>query len=298
MIGWSLLSEMAIDVWDFATFDGALSELLQGRSDLIRDYLTTSRRHYIDRELSDHTQPHAFNPFAEEYGRFVEAIGREMDSRTIRAWHYCRMTDAEVSALRSDGIHLSTPDTLRRRLASMVAAGMMSDNEAEGLFAASPFHSSQLESRSNKYWMVSTPVPPDDSGVELLLGHWGGEVAYFWLRDQGLIDRVGQLGRARVIEVAVPVAATRHSYSAGAAVIATFARTLGCKPDRKSFDLYTEQALGPEAILAVRTEGEAEFMTLAATYPLGSADPTIGDYDDLVAEMEAIRRRRGESGSS
>ena len=142
------------------------------------------------------------------------------------------------------------------------------------------------------------PVPPDDSGVELLLGHWGGEVAYFWLRDQRLIDRVGQLGRARVIEVAVPVAATRHSYSAGDAVVATFARKLGCKPDRKSFDLYVKQALGPEAILAVRTEGEAEFMTLASTYPPGSADPTIGDYDDLVAEMEATRRRRGESETS
>lgn len=284
---------MAIDVWDFATFDGALSELLQGRSDLIRDYLATSRRHYIDRELSDHTQPHAFNPFAEEYGRFVETIGREMVSRTIRAWHYCRMTDAEVLALRSDGIHLSTPDTLRRRLASLVAAGMMSENEAEGLFAASPFHSSQFQSRSNKYWMVSTPVPPDDSGVELLLSRWGGEVTYFWLRDQGLIDRVSQLGLARVIEVTVPVAATRHSYSAGSAVVATFARTLGCKPDRKSFDLYTKQALGPEAILAIRTEGEDEFMTLASTYPPGSADPTTGDYDDLVAEIEAIRRSRG-----
>jgi len=284
---------MAIDVWDFATFDGALSELLQGRSDLIRDYLATSRRHYIDRELSNHTQPHAFNPFAEDYGQFVETIGREMGSRTIRAWHYCRMTDAEVLALRSDGIHLSTPDTLRRRLASMVAAGMMSENEAEGLFAASPFHSSQLQSRSNKYWMVSTPVPPDDSGVELLLSRWGGEVTYFWLRDQGLIDRVTQLGRARVIEVAVPVAATRHSYSTGSAVVATFARTLGCKPDRNSFDLYTKQALGPEAILAVRTEGEDEFMSLASTYPPGSADPTIGDYDDLVAEIETIRRSRG-----
>lgn len=295
MIGWSLLSDIAIDVWDVATFDDALSELLQGHSDLIRDYLTTSRRHYINRELSDHTQPHAFNPFAEKYGRFVEGIGREMDSRTIRAWHYSRMTDAEVLALRSEGIHLSTPDTLPRRLASMVDAGMMSDSDAEALFAASPFHSSQLESRSNKYWMVSTPVPPHDSGVELLLGHWGGEVTYFWLRDQGLIDRVSQLGRARVIEVAVPMAATRHSYSAGAAVVATFARTLGCKPDRKSFDLYTKQALSPEAILAIRTEGEEEFMTLASTYPPGSADPTIGDYEDLVAEIEAIRRNRGGS---
>lgn len=290
--GWSLLSDFVIDVWDVATFDGALTELLQDRSDLVRDYLTTSRRHYIDRELSDHTHAHAFNPFAEEYGRFVEAIGQEMESRTIRAWHYCRMTDDEVATLRSDGIHLSTPDTLRNRLASMVGAGMLSKTEAERLFAASPFHSSQLDSRSNKYWMVSTPVPPDDSGVELLLSHWGGEVAYFWLRDQALIDLVARLGRGRVVEIAVPMAATRHIYSAGEAVVATFARTLGCKPDRKNFDLYTKQALGPEAILAIHSEGEQCFTALGTTYPPGSADPTLGDYDDLVTEMEAIRRHR------
>jgi len=95
VIGWSLLCETAIDVWDFATFDGPLTELLQDHCDLVLEYLTTSRRHYIDRELSDHTQPHAYNPFAEGYGRFVEEIGHEMESRTVRAWHYCRMTDED-----------------------------------------------------------------------------------------------------------------------------------------------------------------------------------------------------------
>lgn len=229
-IGWWPLSETLIDVWDVATFDDDLTELLQDSSDLVRDYLLTSRRHYIDRELSDHTQPPAFNPFAEDYGRFVEAIGREMEVRSIRAWHYCRMTDDEVAALRRDGIHLSTPDTLRSRLVSLVSEGVLSPIETEGLFTASPFHSTQLESRSNKYWMVSYPVPPDDSGVELLLGHWGGEVAYFWLRDQDLIDRVAGVGRARVVEIAVPMVATRHSYSAGAAVVATFARPWAASP--------------------------------------------------------------------
>lgn len=290
--GWWPLSETLIDAWDVATFDDDLTELLQDGSDLVRHYLSTSRQHYIDRELSDHTQPHAFNPFAEDYGRFVEAIGREMEVRSIRAWHYCRMTDNEVAALRRDGIHLSTPDTLRSRLASLVSEGLLSPIEAEGLFTASPFHSSHLESRSNKYWMVSNPVPPDDSGVELLLGHWGGEVAYFWLRDQDLIDRVAAVGRARVVELAVPMAATRHSYSAGAAVAATFARTMGCKPDLKNFDLYTKQPLGPDAVRAVYSEGDERFTALGLSFPPGSADPTVGDYDELVAEMEALRRQR------
>lgn len=286
------MSETLIDVWDVATFDDDLTELLQDSRDLVRDYLSTSRRHYIDRELSDHTQPHTINPFAEDYGRFVEAIGREMEIRFIRAWHYCRMTDNEVAALRRDGIDLSTPETLRSRLASLVSEGLLSQVEAEELFTASPFHSSQLESRSNKYWMVSNPVPPDDSGVELLLGNWGGEVAYFWLRHQELIDRVAGVGRARAVEIAVSMAATRHSYSAGAAVVATFARTLGCKPDLKNFDLYTKEPLGPDAVRAVHSEGDERFAALGSSFPPGSADPTVGDYDELVAEMESVRRQR------
>ena len=281
-----------LDVWDLATFDNLLAAALREHATLVRDYLTTSRQQYIEGELSDHTQPHAFNPYAAEYGAFVETIGRMMEARTIRAWHYCRLTDTEAEALKNTGIQLSTIDTLSARLAAQVAAGTLSRAEADGVFAASPFHSNQIESRADKYWMVSTPVPPDDSGVELLLGHWGGEVAHFWLRDQGLIDRVEGIGRGRVIEVAVPMPATRHWYSAGGAVVATFARTLGCKPDRKSFDLYMARPLGADAILRIHSEGEPDFAALGTSFPPGSADPTIGDYDELVAEMEAIRRGR------
>lgn len=278
-----------VDVWNVATFDDPLTAALLEHAALVRDYLTTSRQQYIERELSDHTQPYAINPFATDYLAFIEAIGRIMEARTIRAWHYCRLTDSETEALKYTGIQLSTIDTLTARLNAQVAAGTLSRAEADGLFAASPFHSDQMESRAGKYWMVSTPVSPDDRGVELLLGHWGGEVAYFWLRDQGLIDRVRSIGRGRVIEVAVPMSATRQSYSAGSTVVATFARTLGCKPDYKSFDLYTTQPLGAEAILRIHSEGEPDYAALGSHYPSGSADPTIGDYDELVAEMEAIR---------
>lgn len=278
-----------VDVWDVSTFDDPLAAKLREHTALVRDYLTTSRRQYIERELSDHTQPYAINSFATEYGAFVEGIGRMMEARTIRAWHYCRLTDSEAEALRRNGIQLSTIDTLTARLNAQVAAGSLSRAEAHGLFAASPFHSVQREARTDKYWMVSTPLPPDYSGVQLLLRHWGGEVAYFWLRDQDLVGLVQGIGRGRVIEVAVPMSATRHSYSAGSAVVATFARSLGCKPDRMSFDLYTTKRLGADAILRIHSEGESDFAALGSVYPLGSADPTIDDYDELVAEMQAIR---------
>ena len=281
-----------IDVWNIVTFDDALVMMLREHGDLARDYLTTSRRQWIERELSDHTQPHAINPYGSGYIGFVEAVGRAMESRTIRAWHYCRMTDDEVQALRRSGISLSTIETLRARLDAQVRAGALSSVEAEGLFAASPFHSDQHGARAGKYWMTSHPVAPDDSGVELLVGHWGGEVAYFWLRDQALIDRVAALGRGRVVEVAVPVAVTRHSYSAGEAVVATFARTLGCKPDKKAFDLYAARPLGPEAILSIHSEDEIQYAALGSAFPAKYVDTDTGNYDEILAEMEVIRQQR------
>jgi len=281
-----------IDVWNIATFDHALVLMLHEQGDLVRDYLSTSRRQWIERELSDHTQPHAINPYGSGYIGFVESVGRAMESRTIRAWHYCRMTDDEIDALRRTGITLSTIETLRARLDAQVQAGALSTGDADGLFAASPFHSDQHGARADKYWMTSHPVAPDDSGVELLVGHWGGEVTYFWLRDQALIDRVAALGRGRVVEVAVPVAATRHSYSAGEAVVATFARALGCKPDKKAFDLYTARPLGPEAILSVHSDGEADYLALGSGFPAGYVDTDVGHYDEILAEMDIIRQQR------
>jgi hypothetical protein len=39
-----------------------------------------------------------------------------METRTIRAWHYTRLTDAEVVAMRMTGISLSSLDAIRQRL--------------------------------------------------------------------------------------------------------------------------------------------------------------------------------------
>lgn len=273
-----------IDVWNVDTFDGALAADLQAHAELVCNYVQTSRRQWLEREASDHTLPHPTNPYGADYMAFVEAVGRGMEARTIRAWHYTRMTDAEVESLRRGGIYLSTLETIRRRFDAQVAAGVFSAEVADALFAASPFQGDQRRSRSDKFWMTSHPLDIEDGGVTLLLGNWGGESAYFWLRDPALEALVARLGVPRVLEVAVPLDATRHAYSAGRAVVATFARTLGCKPEKEAFDLYTTRPLGPEAVLAIHSEGEADFATLARGYPLAFVDVNIGRWDELIAE--------------
>lgn len=275
-----------IDVWNVETFDQPLLAHLQTNAELIRNYLKTSRRHWREHEASDHTMPYPTNPCGSEYMNFVDMIGREMASRTIRAWHYTRLTNEEVDVVRSDGIYLSTLETIRRRFDDQVTAGIFTAEVAEALFAASPFQGEQRESRSNKFWMVSHPLNIKDGGVTLLLSNWGGESAYFWLQDQALETLVAGIGVSRVLELVVPLDATGRAHLAGDAVVATFGRSLGCKPEKKVFDLYSTRALGPEAVIAIHTVGDPAFSRLGRGYPAEFIDVNIDRWDELMATDE------------
>jgi hypothetical protein len=142
------------------------------------------------------------------------------------------LTDAEVEAMRTTGLNLSSLDTIRQRLDMRVAAREMSVDTADALYPASPFHHpEQIGPRSDKFWMTSHPVEIGDGRVTLLLRNWGGEAVFAWLNDAQLKTAVASIGKPRVIEVAVPLDATNRAYLAGKAVVATFARSLGCVPD-------------------------------------------------------------------
>lgn len=268
-------SAAIIDIWNVATFDPALQRMLETEAALIRDYLTTSRRQFLEREASDHRGVHPTNPYAGDHQDFVEAVGREMNTRTIRAWHYTRLLDDEVSAIQENGIYPGTLETLRHRLEVQAEAGLLSAADVEALYAASPcHHAEQQPGRLGKFWMTSDPVEIGDGGVELLLANWGGESTYFWLEDERLEKLVAGMGMPRVLELAVPIERTRHWLSAGRAVVGAFARTLGCRPDRGAFDLYTIEPLGAAAILAIHSDGESNFQNMGKGYPIGYVAPS------------------------
>lgn len=113
------------------------------------------------------------NPYAGEFTWVKVHIMRLMEVRTIRAWDYTRLTDAEADVRRQGGIYPTSLDSIRSRFAAQVAAGAFSQEVADRLFADSPYRSDQLESRSGKFWMVSHPVDVEDGGVEFLLESWG-----------------------------------------------------------------------------------------------------------------------------
>ena len=278
---------MTIDVWDVGTFDAALAAQLDANADVIRDYLHTDHQIFLSHDLgrgAGRSILRPENPYADDFYALKDTIGREMEARVIRAFHYTRLTDDEVACLSRNGPHLSTPETLRDRLDAVVASAGLTQDHAEKLHAASPFHSDQLEARSGKFWMASHPIAIDNSGVAPLLERWGGEVASMWVQEDALSSPLKTLGKPRIIEVAVPLSATRHGYDAGMAVIASFARSRGSIPSKYAFDLFIEQPLPPTAILTIHSAGEQTFEAIGRGYPARFIDVDIGRWKELTGE--------------
>lgn len=256
-----------IDVWNLTTFDEELLALLQAHAEVLRNYELTNRENYEDQQATDGWVPLKDNPFASDRMHILEQIIMPvMAQRTIRAWHYTRLTDAEVELLKANGIYMSDLAGIRRRLDAQVAAGTIKAEIADAIYEKSPFYA-QANARSGKFWMVSHPFDIKDGGVELLLQHWGGEGVYFWLEDKAHIELVQGIGRPRIIEVAVPLSVTTSAYMAAKAVVATYVASLGAKPEWSAFDLYATSALGADAVLDVHTEGDPNFSAMARGYP-------------------------------
>jgi hypothetical protein len=116
------------------------------------------------------------------------------------------------------------------------------------------------------------------------MAHWGGEVASFYLKHPGHLVTLAGIGRRCVVELAVPLALTRHAHWAGEAVIATFGRSLGCIPAKYQFDLYVSSPLPGSAVLAVHTDADPTFGAMAVTYPPGFIDVSIGRWNELTGE--------------
>lgn len=277
----------AIDVWDLGTFPADLVEAMEKRVELIRAYFETDHIIFLSHDLGrgpGRSILRPENPHAHAYYALLDEVEKFMASSAIRAFHYTRLTDDEVADICRSGIHLSTPETLRSRLDTLVASGELAADIARQLYDASPFHSDHWDTRTGKFWMVSHPLAIDYSGVVPLMKHWGGEVASFSVHDITLSEPLTRLGKARIVEIAAPLDATCHTHAASKAVVATFGRARGAIPDKSVFDLYVEKALSAGAVLAVHTEGEAMFAAMGRSYPHGFVDVDLGRWKELTGE--------------
>jgi len=258
-----------VDVWDVGTFDDDLLKLLRANGGLVHDYLTADHERELERETSPLTALFRINPFSDEHERFVDNVSQMMHDCSMRAWHYTRLTDGEVATLQTAGVHLSTLESTRQRLAALVAASEISVETAEALLAESPLHDRQgHEARANQFCLACEPLHVENGGVTPLLKSWGGEVVYSQLKSPHLKTIVEAIGQPRVLELQIPVDAIRNRRRAGEVVVTSFARSLGDTREVDSFDVFVNRALGPEAVLAIHTQGDATFDRIGINYPI------------------------------
>ena len=254
-----------IEVWDTGTLDSDLQALLDDQRQLILAYHRRDAEIFLSHDLAtglDRPSLRPSNEHARPFIRFEEGLIPHLEARTIRGFHYTRLADHEVDSIRRNGIDPSTFESLKGRLEGARAQGLLSEEDCELILAQSPFRD-ETGRRSDMFWMTSAPYPPEYPGVQPLMQHWGGEVAFAWLEDGALLDRLARIGSARILEVAVPLSSSPQVFSAVQAVVAAYARANGAPAESKLFDLYVEEPLPAEAIIAVHTVGDESCAALS-----------------------------------
>lgn len=217
------------------------------------------------------------NRFAPAFMEFREhTLTPVLAGCRIRAWHYTRLTDGEVEAMRQELVPTS-PGFLKRRLDGLVIDGLLTPGEADIIFAESPLHK-QLENRAGRLWTAIVPLPRNNSGVKPLLESWGGESAYFWLSDQAVLAKLRTLGVPRIMEIETALTDHLNAFSVSETVLRAWARKSGAPVRPLGCDLAITDCLDSAKVLRVHTGGDSSFDSVAKTYPEGSR--ALADEED------------------
>ncbi|WP_299940027.1 hypothetical protein [uncultured Nitratireductor sp.] len=264
---------MIIDIWDTQSYDEPLLELLHENQKVIYGYFEEEKK--IDDESSRKKtwSPPRSNPFVHGYHDIQEKISALMQDRTIRVFHYTRMTDAEVDRFMGDGIIPTSLEFLEVRINRVVQEELITAEQGKEIFKRSPLHSPALYGVRKGFWTTTGAFHPTDPGVNLLLEHWGGESAYWCItgeNDDELTDTLRNLGRGRIFEIHLPVADANHgnaNTSLGAPIVREYARTLGFDIYPEARDITIYEPAPPSVIIRHHNEGDEKYDHFGRGYP-------------------------------
>ena len=263
-----------IDLWNPDTFTTELQRTLSAESQLIFDYYSEAHRLMDEHLNSSPYQSLKPNIFSADFLAFQEyELTPILAGSRIRAWHYSRLLDHEVAAMRQ-GLVPSSFEFLKKRLNDLVAMDLLSEKEADKVFQESPFQS-QEGIRSGRLWTVTVPLPCCDMGVSPLLGSWGGESAYFWLSDKGLAAKLKHLGLSRILEIEAALSDSLNAFSASSTVLEAWAKKLGVPVVPTGCDLAITNSLDAAKLVRVHTEGESAYEAIGKSYPEGVPERII-----------------------
>lgn len=137
----------------------------------------------------------------EDEDDFVELLR----DRPFRVYHCTRLLDTEVEHVRKYGLIALTEDFIDQKLASALAAGALTREEAAHLASSTVFANGHTSGRLAKVCVVIGKDSLDDTfGVKPLLSQWGGEAIYWFHGDrQGPTGAtLERLGRPTIVSLA------------------------------------------------------------------------------------------------
>lgn len=267
-----------INTWNSSTYSEDINDFIREHSDTILRY------HQHERETDEYLKTLTRwempkpNPYADAYNSLREELSALMSTKTIRAFHYTRLVETEVENVLANGFTAPTTETsfqrLSERLNHVVDEGHLTQAEADQVIARSPLNDpTQLNARRG-FWMTTGAFHPTEGAVELLVGHWGGEVGYFWIDSNqapDLLARVQSIGRGRIFEVAVPLSEPNGEpifgcFSAAQQVVDVFSCAHGFPVWNNGFDLSYRSDIPAESLLAVHSEGDEKYEAFGRGY--------------------------------
>lgn len=270
-----------IDLWDTGTYHSDIQDHLDSYKEVITGYLDLEQKKDAMVAILATWEPIRPNPFTGDYMSAVESLGPIMAAKTVRAFHYSRMTDDEVEALRAEGIVPTAVSSLEQRVNRQVISGTLTREQGDLIIERGSLQAAAFGIRKG-FWSSSSPIHPDDAAVNLLVDHWGGESAR-WLftgtEDEQMIEVLKGIGRGRVIEVAISLKDANGGlagFSAARTSVREYARSLGHQVYPEALDLAIEHPLPASRILKVHTEGEDGYQTMGIGYPSTFIAPDSG----------------------
>jgi len=149
-----------------------------------------------------------------------------LQTTKLRGWHCTRLTDEEAAQIRRYGMQLPDPEFLKRRIKALLSEMAISRRVASRL--AEDNQGGQEFRRGRIWFCFFPPRTAGHSGIGELLGLWGGEALYSCHRSDEAIGRILRtIGRPRLVEADIPIAALNMAYFFGDRIINRYLAYMG-----------------------------------------------------------------------
>ena len=261
-----------IKIWNPATYPDSINQIININIEFIENYWKYEK--YLDELDSDRNIESIgiriegnkyYHPYFDAIHKISEALVGEM----VFAYHYTRMVDEEVDDLRRYGFQLSTVDFLSERTQRLVVLGIISESEREHILIQSPLLHTGFGKRNDQIWFATDPFRLDSSNVNLLVGHWGGESAYWCVRGE-LLEKLQEIGQPRVIEVQLECGKEVDSQkrsSLARVICDRYAAQCGLVNFYSGVDICVRVTIPAKNIIGVISPDEKEFLGFGVSYP-------------------------------